>query len=505
MDLTSFLANLVENKGSDLFLSAYSPPLMKVEGKMHPLTDEPLDPEINRQLIYSILTDREIATFEGEWELNKSLHLAIIGRFRVNVFLQRGEPAMVARHIKDKIPSIDSLGLPPQLKELIMEERGLILVAGGTGTGKSTTLAAMIDYRNSERTGHILTIEDPIEFIYQNKKSLVNQREVGLDTKSFDVALINAMREAPDVILIGEIRDAKTMKQAIAYAETGHLCLATLHANNANQTIDRIINFFPDEAHKQVLQDLSLNLKSVISQRLCIGVDDRRVAAVEVMVSTPYITELIYKGHVDEIKEAMERSKGRVSQTFDQALYELASEGRITEDEALRNADSRNNLALRFRLEQSKNNKGFPIKSEFSINKQAPFDHYETFRLTPVKVNGKQENTEQLISNGIANALQHKGLSIDEKTPDIDIQYMLGLKSMEGLALTPIADEGDAYKHYVPPTEEHAMLVINVIDTRTGKAVYRLTASRRTSEQTESQESINRLLVGLLDSLPVSR
>ena len=344
MELTSILADAVEQHASDVFISVYAPPLVKVDGIMRPIDPDavPLDVPENQRLIYSILNDRETVNFEQTYELNKSLHVPSVGRFRVNVFRQRGEPALVARHIVDKIPSIKSLGLPEALKDLIMEERGLLLVVGGTGTGKSTSLAAMIDYRNASRPGHILTIEDPIEFVYENRKSLVNQREVGVDTQSFDAALMNAMREAPDVILIGEIRDEKTMKQAIAYAETGHLCLATLHANNANQAIDRIINFFPDEAHKQILQDLSLNLKAVISQRLCAGYDNKRVAAVEQMVKTPYIAELIEKGRIDEIKSAMEKSKGRVCVTFDSALYDLVAEGKISQEEALRQADSRN-------------------------------------------------------------------------------------------------------------------------------------------------------------------
>jgi len=253
-----------------------------------------------------------------------------------------------------------------------MVERGLILVVGGTGTGKSTTLASMIDYRNANRAGHILTIEDPIEFIYENRKSLVNQREVGMDTTSFEVALKNALREALDVILIGEVRDQSTMKQAITYAETGHLCLATLHANSTNQAIDRILNFFPEEAHRQLLQDLSLNLKAVISQRLCVGHDNKRVAAVELMIVTPFIAELIDKGRVDEIKNAMEKAQNNTSQTFDQALYELVVGERISQDEVLRQADSPNNLALRFRLSKTGGASGYPVKSEFTLDKKAP-------------------------------------------------------------------------------------------------------------------------------------
>ncbi len=279
MDLFSLLEKVADEGGSDLFISFNAAPMIKKEGKMYPVYDQVLDIETNHSLIYSILSDNDIKFFEGTHELNKSLIVKDIGRFRINVFQQRGEPALVARFIKDTVPTIDELALPEILKELIMEDHGLILLVGGTGTGKSTSLASMIDYRNSRRTGHILTIEDPIEFIHSNKKSLVNQREVGLDTISYEEALKNALRESPNVILIGEIRDQKTMQQAITYAETGHLCLATLHSNNANQTLERILNFFPEEAHRQILQDLSLNLKAVIAQRLLIGIHDKRVGA----------------------------------------------------------------------------------------------------------------------------------------------------------------------------------------------------------------------------------
>jgi twitching motility protein PilU len=269
----------------------------------------------------------------------------------VNVFRQRGDIAMVIRYIKSKIPSIESLGLPEILKDLIMEQQGLILVVGSTGSGKSTTLASMINYRNENKTGHILTIEDPIEFIHEHKKSVVDQREVGLDTLSLSEALMNALREAPDVIVVGEIRDRETMRHALHYAETGHLCLSTLHANNANQTMERIINFFPDTAHHGLLLDLGQHLRAIISQRLINGIDGKRAPAVEIMLKTPFIAELIEENRVSEIKDAMEQGTLAGMQTFDQSLYKLYKDGKITMDEALRNADSRNNLRLRLRLE----------------------------------------------------------------------------------------------------------------------------------------------------------
>jgi len=505
MELTSLLAEAVQQHASDVFISVNSPPMVKVDGIMRPIDADapPLDDQENNSLIYSILNDRETTNFEKTYELNKSLYVPSVGRFRVNVFRQRGEPALVARHIEDKIPSIESLGLPEALKDLIMVERGLLLVVGGTGTGKSTSLAAMIDYRNANSPDHILTIEDPIEFIYENKKSLVNQREVGMDTLSFDAALINAMREAPDVILIGEIRDATTMKQALAYAETGHLCLATLHANNSNQAIDRIINFFPEEAHKQILLDLSLNLKAVISQRLCSGLNSKRVAVVEQMVNTPYIADLIEKGRVDELKSAMEKSKGRACVTFDAALFDLVAEDKISQEEALRQADSRNNLSLRFRLEKPGKKPSYNIKSEYTLDKKAPFDQYGTFRVSALKVKDADRDVVPVLSAAIAYGLEKKGLKQVESNPDVDVQFVFGIKKTTGLELQKMPDEG-IFKSYEPETEKHAMLVVNIVDARTKKAVYRLTASRRRDEIVIPDEDLNREIQNLLTTFPVN-
>lgn len=330
-----------------------------------PIGDKRMEPGKVRELAYSIMTDEQKSEFERTLECNLAISVGGLGRFRVNVFRQRGDVAMVLRYIKGSIPSIEELSLPETLKDLIQEKRGLILVVGSTGSGKSTTLASMIDHRNETTQGHILTIEDPIEFLHTHKKSVVDQREVGLDTLTFENALHNALREAPDVILIGEIRDSKTMQHATAYAETGHLCLATLHANNANQAIDRIINFFPDSAHKQLYNDLSLNLKAVVSQRLIPTVDGKRVPAVEILLATSFISELIQKGDIHSIKEAMEQGKGQGMQTFDGALYELYKAGKITVEEALRNADSRNNLSLKIRLGDHEES---PAKSSGGIN-----------------------------------------------------------------------------------------------------------------------------------------
>ncbi len=350
MEAAPYLKLMVQKNASDLFVSTGSRVQLKIDGRMVPVGNAPQNPAQAQGLIYSLLDEKEIAELESEWELNKGLSITGLGRFRVNVFRQRSQVAMVVRFIKQSIPSIDDLNLPPILRELVLSPRGLVLVVGSTGSGKSTTLAAMLDYRNQLKSGHILTIEDPIEYLFRNEKSLINQREVGLDTKSFGNALKNAMREAPDVIMIGEIRDLETMQAAIVYAETGHLCISTLHANNANQALDRIKNFFPDIAHKQLYMDLSLNLQAVVSQRLLLDKDGGRIPAVEVMLLSSYVSELILNGDTHGLKEAMEQGDTRGMQTFDQCLYNLYKQGRITLDMALDNADSRNDLALRVRL-----------------------------------------------------------------------------------------------------------------------------------------------------------
>ncbi|MCB1787148.1 MAG: PilT/PilU family type 4a pilus ATPase [Chromatiaceae bacterium] len=350
MELTPYLRLMVQRNGSDLYFSTGAAPHVKISGQTMAIGDKKLAPGEVSRLAYSILNDEQIREFERTMECNLAISVQGLGRFRVNVFRQRGDTAMVLRFIKGQIPSIEELHLPQTLKKLIMAKRGLILVVGSTGSGKSTTLASMIDYRNANVTGHILSIEDPIEFLHRHKKSVVNQREIGLDSMSYESALKNALREAPDVIMIGEVRDAATMQHAISYAETGHLCLTTLHANNANQALDRIINFFPDSAHKQILNDLSMNLRAVVSQRLISSTDGNRRAAVEMLIQSAYTAELIQKGKIHDLKEAMEQGKEHGMVTFDQSLYELYVEGAITLDEALSHADSRNNLALRIRL-----------------------------------------------------------------------------------------------------------------------------------------------------------
>ena len=352
MELKDYLKILVQHDGSDLYLTVNAPPAAKFHGQLKPLESTKLTNERLKEIANSIMDDDQRAQFEHVPEMNLAIAESGIGRFRVNIFKQRNSYALVIRNIKVDIPNADDLGLPPILKEKIMEKRGLILFVGGTGSGKSTSLAALIDYRNSNSSGHIITIEDPIEYVHPHKKSLVNQREVGVDTLSYEDALKNTLRQAPDVILIGEIRSQETMEHALAFAETGHLCLSTLHANNANQALDRIINFFPEERRNQLLMDLSLNLQAFVSQRLVPTVDGKRVAAIEILLGTKLVSDLIQKGDVHAIKEAMEKSENIGMQTFDSHLMKLYKSGVISLEEALRNSDSPNNLKLKINLSE---------------------------------------------------------------------------------------------------------------------------------------------------------
>ena len=371
MDIGHFLKLMVEKNGSDMFLSTGAPIHIKVEGKLYPLGSTNLPAGLVERIAHSLMDSDQLAVFAREMEHNMALVVPAVGRFRVNVFRQRGEVGMVIRAIRTDIPSIEELQLPPVLKDVISSPRGLVLVVGSTGTGKSTTLASMIDHRNSTMSGHILTIEDPIEFLHRHKRSMVNQREVGIDTHSFHNALRNAMREAPDVILIGEILDATTMEAAIAFAETGHLCLATLHSNNADQALERILNFFPETAHRNVLMNLSLNLHAVVSQRLVKDIEGRRMPAVEVLLNTPLIRDLMRRGEVHKIKQAMEESLSEQMQTFDQHLFALYKCGRISLDEALRAADSREGLALKLRLSEGSSTAHDPYADALSAKAPA--------------------------------------------------------------------------------------------------------------------------------------
>ena len=350
MNIQDFFKTMVEMEASDLYITVAKPPMYRVEGKIEASGDHSFTPEELREIAQSIMNEKQQREFTETMEMNMAMSLPGVSRFRVNIFQQRGSVGMVIRRIKADVLSVEQMGLPPILGDIVMIKRGLVLVVGATGSGKSTSLAAMIDHRNTHEAGHIITIEDPIEFVHRHKRSIITQREVGFDTHSFQAALKNTLRQAPDVILIGEIRDTETMEAAITFAETGHLCLGTLHSNNANQAIERIMNFFPSERHAQIYLQLSLNLRSIVSQRLIPSLEGKRIAALEILMDTPRIKDLIKKGDVDTLKQAMEQGIQEGCQTFDQALFALYRDGIINLDQALINADSANNLRLKIKL-----------------------------------------------------------------------------------------------------------------------------------------------------------
>ena len=374
MDFRSYLRTMVEQDASDLYMSSGAPMSAKIDGTLQPLNDGVLTPEQVKDVAYSVMNEEQIREFEHKPEMNLAISEEGIGRFRVNIFRQRNSISMVIRNIKTDIPDWKLLGLPGVLTDVIMEKRGLVLFVGATGSGKSTSLASLIDFRNTNSAGHIITIEDPVEFVHSHKKSIVNQREVGVDTDSYEDALKNTLRQAPDVILIGEIRDQETMEHALAFAETGHLAISTLHANNANQALDRIINFFPEERRNQLLLDLSLNLRAFVSQRLIKTIDGKRAAAVEILLGTPLVQDMIRRGDVHEIKEVMQKSESLGMQTFDRALYKLVEAGRIDTEEALKNADSPNNLRLSLSLNTDKVEKKAAAVDLSLIEKEEPKD-----------------------------------------------------------------------------------------------------------------------------------
>lgn len=350
--MRDLLKLMVDKKGSDLFITVDFPPAIKIDGKVTPVSKTKLTPENTKALTYAIMNDRQLKDYEATKECNFAIAPASIGRFRINAFIQQGNTGMVARTIETKVPTLDGLGLPEVMKEISMTKRGLVIMVGGTGSGKSTSLAAMINHRNENSYGHIITVEDPIEYVHPHKNCILMQREVGVDTDDWEIALKNSLRQAPDVILLGEIRDRHTMEFGMAFAETGHLAMATLHANSANQALDRVINFFPQERHQQLFMDLSLNMKAMISQRLLKKVDGKgRVAAIEIMLNSPLIADLILKGEVHMIKEIMSKSNELGMKTFDQALFDLYEADAITYEDALRNADSMNELRLRIKLQ----------------------------------------------------------------------------------------------------------------------------------------------------------
>lgn len=370
MDLQEYFKTMVEMEASDLYLTVARPPMYRIEGKVRAVGEEKFSPAEVERIAHSIMNEKQRREFAETLEMNLATSLPGVARFRVNIFQQRGSVGLVIRRVKAEVMSVEELGLPPILKNIAMTKRGLVLVVGATGSGKSTTLAAMIDHRNANEAGHIITIEDPIEFVHRHKQSIITQREVGFDTHSFQAALKNTLRQAPDVILIGEIRDTETMEAAITFAETGHLCLGTLHSNNANQAIERIMNFFPVERYAQIYLQLSLNLRSIISQRLIPSVDGKRVVALEILMDTPRIKDLIKKGDIDVLKEAMEQGIQEGCQTFDQALFGLYRDGKISLEQALSHADSANNLRLKIKLAGLKVDQE-PVEPEKSPSEKA--------------------------------------------------------------------------------------------------------------------------------------
>lgn len=398
MELKDYLHILASRDGSDLYLTADAPPAAKFQGQLKAVDKVIMTAEKLQEMAYELMNTEQQQQFEQKPEMNLALGEEGVGRFRVNIFKQRHKIAMVIRNIKTEIPNADALGLPGVLKETILQKRGLILFVGGTGSGKSTSLAALIDHRNRTTGGHIITIEDPIEYVHPHKKSLVNQREVGVDTDSYEDALKNTLRQAPDVILIGEIRSQETMEHALAFAETGHLCLSTLHANNANQALDRIINFFPEERRHQLLTDLSLNLKAFVSQRLIPTVDGKRTAAIEILLGTPLVCDLIQKGDVHGIKEVMEKSEEQGMQTFDSHLFKLYRDGKISLAEALRNADSPNNLKVRINLATSGERVAAPARSSDSNTSESNStpDPLASLSLEPVVDEKDDEDEKEL-------------------------------------------------------------------------------------------------------------
>ena len=403
------LAAMSQAGGSDLFIANDFPPSMRAHGSMQPLTQQKLNGEMTRVFAESLMNEKQRAEFAKELECNFAISIPGVSRFRVNVYVQQQNVAMVVRTIASEIPNFEKLQLPPVLKDVIMNKRGLVLVVGGTGSGKSTSLAAMIDYRNSTSAGHIITVEDPVEYVHASKKSLVSHREVGVDTHSWHHALKNTLRQAPDVILIGEIRDPETMEHAIAFAETGHLCLGTLHANSANQAIDRIINFFPEERRNQLLMDLSANLRSIISQRLVRTEDGKgRKAAIEILLNTPTIAERIFKGAFGDIKTIMERSRELGMRTFDWALFELYNDGHISYEEAIRNADSANELRLALKLKSKRGEPTGAAGPELSFDKALSPEELEAARQEELRK--QAERKRELENQELERKMKERGM-----------------------------------------------------------------------------------------------
>lgn len=504
-DLANMLESMAVLKASDLYINVGAPPMFKVHGELRNVADTPLTAADVEKLIHDTLDDEQRKRFEQNLELDISLQMVNGGRFRLNIYRQKGSLALVARHIKNIIPTIEELNLPDVLKDLIMVEQGLLLVVGATGSGKSSTMASMIDYRNENRQGHILTVEDPIEYVHFHKKSLISQREIGVDTNSYADALKFALRESPDVIVIGEIRDQETARQALRFAETGHLCLATLHASNANLAIDRIVNFFPPEAHKQIYQDLASHLVAIIAQRLAKGVKHPRVPAVEFLLNNMHIAGLIERGDIHAIKEAMGRDHQDTCQTFDDSLYRLLQAEEVTKEEAKRLADSQVDLMLRVRMDAQEGENGYFSNVSHWRDPDVDFSRYQRIVIDPRKVDvDRRPDMKEKLAKVISNELQHHGYKVVVSKPDLVLKFSFGLRARPATEKRDSASQASEQfsSDFSKLPSYEAGLAIIVSDVSTGKPVWKMHATRPLGQRMSASEEFEEQIGGLLNHLP---
>ncbi|WP_460231593.1 PilT/PilU family type 4a pilus ATPase [Aurantivibrio plasticivorans] len=494
-NLHSLLESMAVLKASDLYLNPGAPPMFKVNGELRWVKETPLEENEVEQLVLESLDQEQIEKFQLNLEVDLSLQIKNGGRFRLNVYRQKGQVALVARHIKNIIPTIEELHLPPVLKELIMAEQGLLLVVGATGVGKSSTVAAMVDYRNQNRQGHILTIEDPIEYIHYHAQSLVSQREIGVDTESYADALKFALREAPDVIVIGEIRDEETAKHALRLAETGHLCVATLHATSANLAVDRLVNFFPPDAHHRIYQDVASHLLAVVAQRLAKGIERKTMPVIELLYNNMHMAEIIRKGSTAELKELMRKDQNSSSQTFDDALYQLVAEGAITQEEATRLADSEVDVQLRLRMEQKQKRNQDNAKVKRWLDNTANWSEYRSVAVEPQPNAGAGEAQ---MAEQIKGCLTTQGYKITNINPDLVLRSEFAVRARNGTQLEGVYDLSKDVASL--PTNETVMQ-LTLSEAATSRNIWRVQAA-----QVETGESnslvFQALLPGLLADIP---
>lgn len=510
--MSSDLANMLESmavlKASDLYLNVGAPPTFKVHGELRNVTEVPLTSDQIQQMILKVLDDEQRQRFEENLELDVSLQIENGGRFRLNIYRQKGSLALVARHIKNIIPSIEELNLPDVLKDLVMAEQGLLLVVGATGAGKSSTLASMIDYRNENRQGHILTVEDPIEFVHYHKKSLISQREIGVDTNSYADALKFALREAPNVIVIGEIRDQETARQALRFAETGHLCVATLHATSTNLAIDRLVNFFPPDAHRQIYQDVASHLVAIVAQRLAKGLKQPRIPVVEILLNNMHIAGLIERGDIHAIKESMSKDHGDTCQTFDDALYQLLLDGEISQEEAKRLADSQVNLMLRMRMDSSSKDDSYFSKISDWRDPQADFSQYTRVLIDPRKVDtDRRPDMKEALSAAISQELINHGYTVVVTKPDLVLKFSFGLRTRSTSENKTRADQASEQfsSDFSKLPSYEAGLAIQITDLKTGKVVWKMHATRPLGQRMGGTQAFQEKISGLLNTLPSKR